>query len=193
MLLDVRDLTVGYRTDDQGFRVAVDGVSLALDRGETLGIAGESGCGKTTLARALMAYTRPGSKIVGGSVLLDGRDILALPESGKRAIRGRRIAMVPQNPLSSLTFHMRVGDQIDEIVRQHEGLSRSEARHRSVELLAATGMPEPAAIHRRYPHELSGGQRQRVVIAAALACRPGILVLDEPTTALDKTTELRVL
>ncbi|MFB9794229.1 dipeptide ABC transporter ATP-binding protein [Shinella granuli] len=193
MLLDVKNLTVGYRTDDRQFRIAVDGVSLALDKGETLGIAGESGCGKTTLARALMAYTRPGSKIVGGNVFLDGTDILALPDRQKHAIRGSRIAMVPQNPLSSLTFHMRVGAQIDEIVCRHEGLSRRQAQEKSVALLAATGMPEPDAIYRRYPHELSGGQRQRVVIAAALACRPGILVLDEPTTALDKTTELRVL
>ncbi|MCC5985666.1 MAG: ABC transporter ATP-binding protein [Rhodobacteraceae bacterium] len=193
MLLETTDLRIGYGDGEGAMKLAVDGVSLSLDTGQTLGIAGESGCGKSTLARALMAYTRPGSRITGGQVRIDGQDILALPEAGRRAIRGRRIAMVPQNPLSSLTFHMTIGAQIDEILRRHEGLSKAAARARSIELLAATAMPDPAAVHRRYPHELSGGQRQRVVIAAALACRPDILVLDEPTTALDKTTELKVL
>ncbi len=193
MLLETTDLRIGYLDGARNMKLAVDGVSLALDSGQTLGIAGESGCGKSTLARALMAYTRPGSRIVGGQVRIGGQNILDLPEPGRRAIRGRKIAMVPQNPLSSLTFHMTIGAQIDEILRQHEGLSKAAARARSIALLEATAMPDPAAVHGRYPHELSGGQRQRVVIAAALACQPDILVLDEPTTALDKTTELKVL
>ncbi|MBT5263481.1 MAG: ABC transporter ATP-binding protein [Rhodospirillaceae bacterium] len=193
-LLDVRNLQVAYRnpsSDDQ--TMAVDGVSFAVERGETLGIVGESGCGKSTLARALMAYCRPGGEIVGGEVLFDGTDIFGLKDEQIRALRGSRMAMVPQDPLTSLTYHMKVGPQVDEILRIHQELDAKGARLHTLKLFAGTNLPEPEKIYHRYPHENSGGQRQRVVIAGALACEPDLLILDEPTTALDTTTEMQVL
>jgi len=193
-LLDVRDLRVGYRNPSSDeLTVAVDGVSFTLDRGESLGIVGESGCGKSTLARALMAYCRPGGEIVGGEVLFDGEDILSFDDEAIRRLRGRRMAMVPQDPLTSLTYHMKVGPQVDEILKIHQKLGSQAARLSTLKLFDGTNLPEPERIYDRFPHENSGGQRQRVVIAGALACEPDLLILDEPTTALDTTTEMQVL
>jgi peptide/nickel transport system ATP-binding protein len=193
-LLDVRNLQVGYgNSSSDEMTLAVDDVSFKLDAGETLGIVGESGCGKSTLARALMAYCRPGGAIVGGEVLFDGQDILKFNDNQIRELRGRRMAMVPQDPLTSLTFHMKVGPQIDEILRIHQRLGAQAARLSTLKLFDGTNLPEPEKIYGRYPHENSGGQRQRVVIAGALACEPDLLILDEPTTALDTTTEMQVL
>lgn len=173
--------------------MAVDGVSFKVNKGETLGIVGESGCGKSTLARALMAYCRPGGSIVGGEVLFDGKDILEFKDEQIRELRGSRMAMVPQDPLTSLTYHMKVGPQIDEILRIHQKLDAKGARLSTLKLFDGTNLPTPEKIYDRYPHEISGGQRQRVVIAGALACEPDLLILDEPTTALDTTTEMQVL
>lgn len=173
--------------------MAVDGVSFKVDRGETLGIVGESGCGKSTLARALMAYCRPGGVIVGGEVLFDGKNILEFKDEQIRELRGSRMAMVPQDPLTSLTYHMKVGPQIDEILQIHQKLDAQAARLSTLKLFDGTNLPTPDKIYDRYPHENSGGQRQRVVIAGALACEPDLLILDEPTTALDTTTEMQVL
>jgi peptide/nickel transport system ATP-binding protein len=192
-LLEVKDLRIGYRTPSKTLFPAVDGVSFSLRKGRTLGIVGESGCGKTTLARALLGYRRPGSTIMGGQVFFDGADILRFDGDSLRALRGGRIAIVPQNPLASLTYHMKVGPQVDEILRTHRGMNRRSARRRTLDLFAQTNLPEPERIYGRFPHELSGGQRQRVVIAGALACEPALMVLDEPTTALDTTTEMQVL
>jgi peptide/nickel transport system ATP-binding protein len=193
-LLDVRNLQVAYRNpSSKDLTLAVDGVSFKVERGETLGIVGESGCGKSTLARALMAYCRPGGEIVGGEVLFDGTDILDLPDEQIRALRGSRMAMVPQDPLTSLTYHMKVGAQVDEILRIHQKLDAKGARLHTLKLFEGTNLPDPEKIYHRYPHENSGGQRQRVVIACALACEPDLLILDEPTTALDTTTEMQVL
>jgi ABC-type glutathione transport system ATPase component len=192
-LLRVRGLGVAWRGADGHVRRVVDDVSFDLAPGETIGIAGESGSGKSTLARALLGHTRPGSFIEAGSVVLGGRDLMALPPSALAALRGREVAMVPQNPLSSLTFHRRVGAQVEEVLRHRAGLAAPAARLRALDLLAEMGLPEPERLARRYPHQLSGGQRQRVVLACALACDPALLVLDEPTTALDKTTEAQVL
>lgn len=193
-LLDVKDLKVAYRNAATGERaMAVDGVSFSLDRGETLGIVGESGCGKSTIARALMAYCRPGGEIAGGQIMFDGRDILAFTDEELRELRGGRMAMVPQDPLTSLTYHMRVGPQVDEISRIHQKLSSQAARLHTLKLFERTNLPDPERTYQRFPHENSGGQRQRVVIAGALACQPDLLILDEPTTALDTTTEMQVL
>jgi peptide/nickel transport system ATP-binding protein len=192
-LLDVRDLKVAYRSQSKELMTAVDGVSFRVDRGETLGIVGESGCGKSTVARALMAYCRLGGAIVGGQVLFDGDDVLRFDDEKLRELRGRRVAMVPQNPLSALTYHMKIGPQVDEILQIHQGLDNQAARSRTLELFEGTNLPDPEMIYDRYPHEISGGQRQRVVIAGALACEPDLMILDEPTTALDTTTEMQVL
>ncbi len=189
----VSGLTITYRDDTGRATAAVAGVDLALGRGETLGIVGESGSGKSTLARALLGHARPGARFAAGAVRVGGTDVLSLAGAELRAFRGGRAAMVPQNPLSSLTPHMTVGAQLAELLRRHAGLPPAEARAQACGLMAETGLPDPTALYHRYPHEISGGQRQRVVIAAALVGRPELIVLDEPTTALDKTVEARVL
>jgi peptide/nickel transport system ATP-binding protein len=192
-LLNIKKLTVGYVNPSGELVPAVKDVGFYLKKGETLGIVGESGCGKSTLARAILGYCRPGSFIMGGEVLFDGEDILQMSPSQLRDLRGQRIAMVPQNPLSSLTYHMKVGPQVDEILKIHREMDSKAARIQTLELFAGTNLPDPEQIYDRYPHEISGGQRQRVVIAGALACQPALMVLDEPTTALDTTTEIQVL
>jgi peptide/nickel transport system ATP-binding protein len=193
-LLEVNDLQVAYGDPSSDDRtMAVDGVSFTVNKGETLGIVGESGCGKSTVARALMAYTRPGGTIVGGEVRFNGEDILQFDDEKIREMRGSRVAMVPQDPLTSLTYHMKVGDQIDEILRIHQELDAAQARLHTLKLFDGTNLPTPEKIYGRFPHENSGGQRQRIVIAGALACEPDLLILDEPTTALDTTTEMQVL
>ena len=191
--LEVRGLDIGYRRSDGQVVSAVRGVGFSVDSGTSLGIVGESGSGKSTVARALLGHCRAGGVITAGSVRVAGEDILRMDEAGRRRLRGRHIAFVPQNPLSSLTPHIRIGEQVDEAVRHLRGCGAAEARERTLELFEATNLPDPKGICARFPHELSGGQRQRVVIAAALAGEPGVLVLDEPTTALDKTTEVQVL
>ncbi len=191
--LEVRGLDIGYRRSDGKIIAAVHGVEFTVEAGSSLGIVGESGSGKSTVARALLGHCRAGGVITAGSVRIAGQDILSLNEADRRKLRGRNIAFVPQNPLSSLTPHMRIGEQMDEAVRHLRQCSAAEAKARTLELFEATNLPDPQTIYTRFPHELSGGQRQRVVIAAALAGDPGLLVLDEPTTALDKTTEVQVL
>lgn len=192
-VLNVKDLKIGYVDVLGAMNTAVDGVSFSVGRGETVGIVGESGCGKSTIARALMGYLRPGGKFVGGSIELAGQSVLDLSEDNLRKIRGATVAVVPQNPLSSLTFHMTVGDQLREILQVHRKMNATKAKAEAIDLFAATGLPDPDKIFDRYPHQISGGQRQRVVIATALACRPALMILDEPTTALDTTTEMQVL
>lgn len=192
-MLEVSALNVGYRKPDGRIIPAVIDVSFELGKRLSLGVVGESGSGKSTLARALVGHCRPGGLITSGSVRVDGVDVFNLSKGEMRNLRGGSVAFVPQNPLSSLTPHLRVGTQVEEAVRIHNRLNKVQARARVLELLAATNLPDPRGIYGRYPHELSGGQRQRVVIAAALAGEPDLVILDEPTTALDKTTELQVL
>ncbi len=192
-LLRVEGLVVAYRDPAGGERRAVDGVSFTLARGGALGIVGESGCGKSTLARALLAHGRPGSRFTAGQVLLDGTDILAATPAERTRLRGRRVALVPQNPLQALTPHLTIGAQLQEVLARHRGLRGTALRTAMLDLLAAMQIADPATLAARYPHEASGGQRQRVVIAAAVAGEPDLLVLDEPTTALDKSTEAQVL
>jgi len=192
-ILQATNLNVSYRRSDGVMSPAVIDASFTLAEGESLGIVGESGSGKSTLARALMGYARPGGLITSGEVLLEGRDVRRMPAAEMKLVRGGKVAFVPQNPLSSLTPHLKVGSQVAEAVRIHRGCGAAEARAATLELFAATNLPGPAGLYDRFPHELSGGQRQRVVIAAALAGNPRLVILDEPTTALDKTTEIQVL
>jgi peptide/nickel transport system ATP-binding protein len=191
-LLEVDDLTVSFHTRD-GVVHAVAGASFAVDRGRTLGIVGESGSGKTVTALTVMGLTRSANAEVSGTVLLDGVDVLALPQSELRRIRGKRIAMIFQDPLSSLHPFYRVGWQIEEAIRAHEHVSRDEARARAVAALREVGIPNAERRVDSYPHELSGGMRQRVMIAMALALDPDVLIADEPTTALDVTIQAQIL
>ncbi len=192
-LLDVEGLTVEFPTAHGTIR-AVDGVSFRLDAGEVLGIVGESGSGKTVTCRALMRLLPSRrARIVAGSARLDGVDLLALDEAGLQEVRGATIGMIFQNPMTHLDPVMTIGDQIAEPLRVHEGLSRGEALGHAVELLRQVGIPDPATRLGAYPHEFSGGMRQRVLIAAALACKPKLLIADEPTTALDVTVQSQIL
>ena len=191
-LLDVRDLHVTFATE-AGPLTACDGISYSVGHGRTLGIVGESGSGKTVSALTVMGLTRFQDATVTGQVLFDGRDLLALPGDELRRIRGNEIAMVFQDPLSSLHPYKRVGAQIAEALRAHGTLSRSAARARAVELLALVELPDAARRVDSYPHELSGGMRQRAMIAMALANEPKLLIADEPTTALDVTVQAQIL
>jgi peptide/nickel transport system ATP-binding protein len=172
---------------------ALDGVSLTVDPGECLGIVGESGCGKTMTALSIMRLLPPGGHIVGGKVVLDGKEISSLEDSQMRHVRGNEIGMIFQDPMTSLNPTMTVGDQISETVRLHRGATTAQARQRAIEVLGLVGMPRPAERVENYPHQLSGGMRQRVMIAMALACEPKLLIADEPTTALDVTIQKQIL
>jgi peptide/nickel transport system ATP-binding protein len=192
-LLRVEDLRVGYSTED-GLVQAVDGISYELRSGRTLGIVGESGSGKTVAALSVLGLTRAEGATVGGRIAFaDHGDLLALPEPQLRAIRGNEIAMVFQDPLSSLHPMYRVGAQIVEAIRAHREIAKSAARARAIELLDLVGIPEPSVRVDSYPHELSGGQRQRAMIAMALSGEPKLLIADEPTTALDVTVQAQIL
>jgi peptide/nickel transport system ATP-binding protein len=172
---------------------ALDGVSLTVDPGECLGIVGESGCGKTMTALSIMRLLPPGGHIVGGKIILDGKEISSLEDSQMRHIRGNEIGMIFQDPMTSLNPTMTIGDQISETVVLHRGASSAQARQRAIEVLGLVGMPRPAERVDNYPHQLSGGMRQRVMIAMALACEPKLLIADEPTTALDVTIQKQIL
>ena len=187
----------GLRTvfpGDGGPFAAVDGVDLILERGRTLGIVGESGSGKSVLSLSIMRLVAPPGRIAGGRVFFDGQDLLSLPEPAMRALRGRRIAMIFQEPMTSLNPAHTVGAQIVEAIAAHErGVSPRELRGRAVAALERVRIPEPDRRFDDYPHQLSGGQRQRVMIAMALACAPDLLIADEPTTALDVTVQAEIL
>ena len=193
VIFEVQDLSVEFRT---GARVAraVNGVSFAVRAGERVGIVGESGCGKTaSLLAALRLLPTPPAVVTSGRVLLDGTDLLALPARELREVLGRDVAMVFQDALSSFNPVLRIGRQVAEGARRHEGLGRAEARERAVSMLRRVGIPDPATRVDQYPHQLSGGMRQRAMIAMALASSPRLLVADEPTTALDVTVQAQVL
>jgi peptide/nickel transport system ATP-binding protein len=191
-LLELRDLRVAFRTRE-GVVQAVNEVTFSLDRGETLGLVGESGSGKTVTALTVLGLTRSGNTEISGEIVLDGRELLGLPGSELRAIRGRRVAMIFQDPLSSLHPMYRVGWQIAEAIRAHKRMSQRAARRRTVELLRDVGIASPEARVAAYPHELSGGMRQRVMIAMALSLDPDVLIADEPTSALDVTVQSEIL
>ena len=191
-LLEVKDLQTVFRMRDGVVR-AVDGATFGLDRGEVLGLVGESGCGKSVTSLSILRLIGQPGEIIGGSVRFDGKELLTASDEEMRAIRGNRIAMIFQQPNSSLNPVQRLADQIGEVLRIHKGLDRKAARLRGIELLELVGIPDPGRRADAYPHEISGGMAQRVMIAMALACEPELLIADEPTTALDVTIQAQIL
>src|SRR6185437_15862643 len=184
-LLDVRDLSV-LLAIGQERAALVDRLSFSVSAGEVLCIVGESGCGKTLTARALIGLTRSNPRFsVEGSIVFEGKDLLQIDEAALRQVRGRRMSMIFQDPMTSLNPLHRIGDQIGEVLALHTDFNRSERRDRAIELLTAVGIPNPARRIDDFPHQFSGGMRQRAMIAMALACSPALLIADEPTTALD--------
>ncbi len=191
--LEVKDLQTHFFTREGVVR-AVDGVSFSVDRGQTLGIVGESGCGKSVTALSIMGLIpKPPAKIVGGEVSWEGRELTTLSERRLEDVRGKEIAMIFQDPMTSLNPTMTIGTQLTETLLRHTEISKDAARTRAVELLDEVGIPKPATRLDDYPHRLSGGMRQRVMIAIAISCNPELLIADEPTTALDVTVQAQVL
>jgi peptide/nickel transport system ATP-binding protein len=192
-LLQVRDLAVIYALDGTRRVAAIEGLSLDIAAAEAVGLLGESGCGKTTLGLSLLGLLPAAGRVVDGAVVFQGTNLLALGEPQLQKIRGAELAMVYQEPAQALNPVIRVGDQIAEVVRAHRKLSLSRAREEAKGLLAQVGLPANSCIDQAYPHQLSGGQKQRVVIAQAVACHPSLIIADEPTTALDATTQGEIL
>jgi peptide/nickel transport system ATP-binding protein len=191
-MLEVSHLTTVFDLAS-GPAPAVDDVSFEVRPGETLGLVGESGSGKSVTALSIMRLVQPPGRISGGSIRFKGRELLALPEAEMREVRGAGIALIFQEPMTALNPVFRIGDQVAEAMLAHGRVSRRDARARAVELLGAVRMPDPAARARDYPHQLSGGMRQRVLIAMAIACKPSLVIADEPTTALDMTIQAEIL
>jgi len=191
-LLDVKELDVSFRTE-YGLRTVVPQLSFSLGAGERLAIVGESGSGKSVTGLALLGLLPRATTVLGGQVAFEGRELLALPEAAMRTVRGRRIGMIFQEPMSALDPVFTIGEQIAEGVRQHFQISPKAARERAVEMLDQVGIPLPRQRANEYPHQLSGGMRQRAMIAVALACEPRLLIADEPTTALDVTVQAQIL
>jgi peptide/nickel transport system ATP-binding protein len=192
-LLEIENLKVIFHGDRGSITHAVDGLDLRLHRGETLGVVGESGCGKSVTALSVMGLLPKASAEVSGRIRFDGEDLLALPDRAMRDLRGDRLAMVFQEPMTSLNPSFSIGEQIAESLIHHRGMSRSQARARTIELLRLVKIPSPEQRIDDYPHRLSGGMRQRAMIALALACDPELLIADEPTTALDVTIQAQIL
>jgi peptide/nickel transport system ATP-binding protein len=191
-VLSIKDLHLSFGSGPGRVR-AVRGVSFDIQPGEVLGVVGESGCGKSTVAFAAMGYVAPGGSITHGEILYQGRNIATMRSSEIQGLRGKEIAMIFQNPLTSLNPSMTVGEQVVEVLQHHSGMRESEAEKRAIDLFASVHLPSPESVIHRYPHQLSGGQQQRVVIAMAMACDPALLIMDEPTTGLDVTTEATIL
>ncbi len=192
-LLEIKGLKTHFKTDD-GWLHAVDGVDMSIEAGETLGVVGESGCGKSVTAKTVMKLIdMPPGKIVAGQVLYQGRDLVPLGPDEMRKIRAKEIAIIFQEPMTSLNPVYTIGEQIAESIRLHDGLSRKDAMDRAVEMLRLVRIPTAERRIRDYPHQFSGGMRQRVMIAIALACKPKLLIADEPTTALDVTIQAQIL
>lgn len=192
-VLEVRDLRTSFTTED-GMVTVIDGISFTVARGEVLGIVGESGCGKSVTAESVMRLLDEDATVYEGSIVFDGAtELFALTEAKMRKYRGGRLGMIFQDPMSSLNPVYTIGNQLTEAIRAHTDVSKKQAHDTAVDMLAMTGILEPALRIRQYPHQLSGGQRQRVVIAMALSCEPDLLIADEPTTALDVTTQAQIL
>ncbi|CAH2603190.1 dipeptide ABC transporter ATP binding subunit DppD [Rhodovastum atsumiense] len=191
-LLELRDLSIQFRTGRGDVQVT-HRTSFSVGRGEMVGLVGESGCGKTVTGLAIMGLLPRASTRLEGRILLEGQDLVSLPERAMRRLRGRRISMIFQEPMSALDPVFTIGQQITETLRSHHAISQAEARNRAIEALARVGIPEPALRYDAYPHQLSGGMRQRAMIAIALVCEPQILIADEPTTALDVTVQAQIV
>jgi peptide/nickel transport system ATP-binding protein/oligopeptide transport system ATP-binding protein len=192
-ILEISGLKTQFKTR-QGLVTAVDGVDLTIARGETFGVVGESGCGKSVTALSILRLLpKPAGRIAGGRILFDGRDLATLSEAEIRKIRGNRISMIFQEPMTSLNPVYTIGFQIEEVLHRHRGMQRAAARAEAARMLGLVGMPEPAERLDDYPHQLSGGMRQRAMIAMALACQPALMIADEPTTALDVTIQAQIL
>lgn len=192
-LLRAKDLKT-YLFTHEGVVKAVDGISFKIDKGETFGLVGESGCGKSVTALSIMRLIpNPPGKIVEGEIYFEGQDLLALDGREMREIRGKKISMIFQEPMTSLDPVFTIGHEIMEAIQLHQGLEKDEAKERAIEALRIVGMPDPERRINSYPHELSGGMRQRAMIAMALSCNPGLLIADEPTTALDVTIQAQIL
>jgi oligopeptide/dipeptide ABC transporter ATP-binding protein len=191
-MLHVRDLKTNFYLKNAVIP-AVDGISFTVQDSEVLAVVGESGCGKSVTALSLLKLVMPPGRILGGRVLFEGQDLLAKSEEEIRKIRGNRIAMIFQDPMTSLNPVLTIGEQVIEVLTEHMGLTRRSAQKRATEMLALVGVPSPSERLRQYPHQLSGGLRQRVMIAVALSCNPKLLIADEPTTALDVTIQAQIL
>jgi len=191
-LIEITDLKTYFYTED-GVVPAIDGVSFKINKGETLAIVGESGSGKSVTSLSIMRLVQPPGKIINGDIVFNGENLLDKSDAEMRAIRGNKISMIFQEPMTSLNPVYRVGDQISESLILHQGMSKKEAMEQAVKLLKLVGIPEAERRVQQYPHELSGGMRQRVMIAMALACKPELLIADEPTTALDVTIQSQIL
>jgi peptide/nickel transport system ATP-binding protein len=191
-VLEVRNLKTHFLTTE-GIVKAVDGVSFSVSQGKTLGLVGESGCGKSVTAMSIMRLIAPPGRIVGGEILLNGRDLISLPEREMRQVRGAKISMIFQEPMTALNPVLTVGFQIAESVLAHERVSKREAWSRAVEAMKAVSIPDAEKRAKDYPHQLSGGMRQRIMIAMGLVCHPALVVADEPTTALDVTIQAQIL
>ena len=193
VILDIKNLRTHFETA-RGTVRAVDGIDLTVRQGDTLGVVGESGSGKTVLALSIMRLVpSPPGRIVSGSILFDGADLLRLEEKAMRRIRGKDISMIFQEPMTSLNPVFKIGDQVAEVIRLHQGLSKKAARERAIEMFRLVGMPAPERRIDDYPHQISGGMRQRVMIAMAVSCNPRLMLADEPTTALDVTIQAQIL
>lgn len=191
-LLDIQNLSTVFDTED-GQAKAVTDLSLSVDKGKVLGVVGESGCGKSITSLSILRLVPPPGKIVAGKILFENQDLLSLSEAQMRKIRGNHIALIPQDPMTSLNPVYTIGDQIIEAIELHQNVTRKEARQRAVEVLDRVRLPQAASRIDDYPHQFSGGMRQRVMIAMALACTPKLLIADEPTTALDVTVQAQIL
>ncbi|KQL46668.1 ABC transporter ATP-binding protein [Brevibacillus choshinensis] len=191
-LLEVRNLQTHFKTED-GVVPSVNGISFSVAKGETLAIVGESGCGKSVTSLSIMGLVAPPGQVVGGEILLEGQNLLALNKKELRKLRGNKLSMIFQEPMTSLNPVFTVGNQLSEVFRQHQSMDKQQARAKSIEMLDTVGIPRADKVIDYFPHQLSGGMRQRVMIAMALGCNPALLIADEPTTALDVTIQAQIL